>query len=56
MANDLDSDRHAHIQALRQAARVQRAQTLRRLALDLLGGRSRAEAWPSGQPALGEGR
>jgi hypothetical protein len=41
MANDQDSDRHAQIQALHRAARLERAQTLRRLALGVLGRRSR---------------
>jgi hypothetical protein len=55
MANDQDSDRHAQIQALHKAACLERAQTLRRLALGVLSRRSSVEAWSSGQPALAEG-
>jgi hypothetical protein len=54
MADNEGSDRRACIQALHEAARLERAQTLRRLLQGLLRWRSTAEAWPS-QPALGEG-
>ena len=57
MANEHDSDRHAQIQTLHEAARLERAQKLRRLLWGLLHRRSAAEAWsPSGRPALGDCR
>jgi hypothetical protein len=54
MADDHDSDRHERIEALHEAARLERAQTLRRLLQGLLRGRATAELWPS-RRALGEG-
>ena len=57
MTNDHGSDRVVNIQALHEAARVERAQTLRRLLQRLLSRRSTAEArLPSSQPAFGECR
>ena len=57
MADDHDGDRRAQIQSLHGAARLERAQTLRRLLQGLLHRRSAAEPWsPSTQPALSDCR
>jgi hypothetical protein len=56
MAIDQDSDRHAQIQILHKAARLERAQTLRRLVSAVMRRRGTAETWAPGQPVFGEGR
>jgi hypothetical protein len=54
MADDRDDDRLARIAALHRAARLERAETLRRLLQSLLRRRGNAAAWPpKGRPALG---
>ena len=54
MSNDHRSYPAGYIEALREAARVERAETLRRLLLRLLRRRSTAEASPPpSQAALG---
>ena len=45
MTNDHDSDRAARIQTLREAARVERAQTLRRVLRSLLRRGRTAATW-----------
>ncbi len=57
MTDDPDTGRHERIQALHAAARLERAQILRRLLQSLLCPRGTAQTWPApGRPALGEGR
>jgi hypothetical protein len=53
MTHDQDSDRRARIPALHEAARLERAQTLRRLLQSLLHGRGMTVAWKPIQLALG---
>jgi hypothetical protein len=55
MARDRDSERYAHIQALHEAARLERAQTLRQLLQRLFRGVGATDAWQSpGRPALSD--
>jgi hypothetical protein len=55
MASDRDSERYAQIQALHEAARLERAQTLRQLLQRLFRSVGAADAWQSpGKPALSD--